>query len=168
MERMIPPRETLEIEFKSDKDKLPDSDLIDAVVAFANTNGGDLYLGVEDNGDVTGLHPSHRDITQLGVYVAAEVVHTTVLQAHTVEHTLCCLGHARIGIPLSGVQGGALDDDAAYLVQWDKVLELQPVAKGSAGCQDGILESKPCDIGSQICHFSCSMLNTGPSVQTQT
>ena len=74
MDRMIPPRETLEIEFKSDKNKLPDSDLIDAVVAFANTNGGDLYLGVEDNGDVTGLHPSHRDITQLAAFIANKLI----------------------------------------------------------------------------------------------
>lgn len=49
-------KENLTIEFKSDKSKLPDSDLVDAIVAFANTNGGDLYLGVEDNGDITGLH----------------------------------------------------------------------------------------------------------------
>ena len=74
MDRMIPPRETLEIEFKSDQNKLPDSDLIDAVVAFANTNGGDLYLGVEDNGDVTGLHPSHRDITQLAAFIANKTI----------------------------------------------------------------------------------------------
>ena len=74
MNRMIPPRETLEIEFKSDQNKLPDSDLIDAVVGFANTNGGDLYLGVEDNGDVTGLHPSHRDITQLAAFIANKTI----------------------------------------------------------------------------------------------
>ena len=28
--------------------------MIDAVVAFANTNGGDLYLGVENDGHITG------------------------------------------------------------------------------------------------------------------
>ena len=47
MERIIPEHETIEIEFKSDIKKLSDSDLIDAIVAFANTHGGDLYLGVE-------------------------------------------------------------------------------------------------------------------------
>ena len=50
MERIIPEHETIEIEFKSDIKKLSDSDLIDAIVAFANTHGGDLYLGVEDDG----------------------------------------------------------------------------------------------------------------------
>lgn len=50
MKLQIPEKETLEIEFKSDLVRLSDSDLIDAVVAFANTRGGDLYLGVEDDG----------------------------------------------------------------------------------------------------------------------
>lgn len=40
-------KENLVNEFKSDRTCLPDSDIIDAVVAFANTDGGDLYLGVE-------------------------------------------------------------------------------------------------------------------------
>ena len=46
-------RETLTVEFKSDRKRLPDSDLIDAVVAFANTEGGELYVGVEDDGEIT-------------------------------------------------------------------------------------------------------------------
>ena len=50
-------KEDLTHEFKSDLTKLPDNDIIDAVVAFANTDGGELYLGVEDSGEVTGLHP---------------------------------------------------------------------------------------------------------------
>lgn len=74
MERMIPKRETMEIEFKSDVKKLPDSDLIDAIVAFANTHGGDLYLGVEDDGTVTGLHEQHRDATQLAAFIANRTV----------------------------------------------------------------------------------------------
>ena len=55
--------ESLTNEFKSDKNCLPDSDIIDSVVAFANTDGGDLYLGVEDDGEITGLHQKHQDIT---------------------------------------------------------------------------------------------------------
>lgn len=47
MHTYLPEKETLEIEFKSDLKKLSDNDLIDAVVAFANTNGGDIYLGMQ-------------------------------------------------------------------------------------------------------------------------
>ena len=45
---MLPKKETLEIEFKSDVKRYPDKDIIEAVSAMANTNGGILYLGVED------------------------------------------------------------------------------------------------------------------------
>ena len=70
----LPHAETLTIEFKSDKKPLPDNDIIDAVVAFANTEGGDLYLGIEDDGTVTGLHPSHQDITRLTAFIANKTV----------------------------------------------------------------------------------------------
>mgnify|MGYP003126353297 CR=1 FL=1 len=39
--------ESLAVEFKSDVKSLPDRDLVAAVVALANTEGGDLFLGVE-------------------------------------------------------------------------------------------------------------------------
>ena len=54
----IPPRETLEVEFKSDRDCLRDDDLIEALICLANAQGGTLYLGVENDGVVTGLHSS--------------------------------------------------------------------------------------------------------------
>jgi len=63
----IPDRESLTIEFKSDRKKLPDRDLVMAVVCLANTQGGVIYLGVEDDATVTGLHPEHRDLTGLTV-----------------------------------------------------------------------------------------------------
>ena len=74
MEMTIPNKETMEIEFKSDFKKLSDADLVDAVVAFANTMGGCLYLGVEDDGTITGLHEQHRDITQLAAFIANRTV----------------------------------------------------------------------------------------------
>lgn len=67
-------KEDLHNEFKSDRNKLSDSDIIDAVIAFANTDGGDLYIGVEDNGEITGLHPSHKDPVQLAAFIANKTV----------------------------------------------------------------------------------------------
>ena len=67
-------KESLTIEFKSDKKKLSEDEIIEAVVAFANTEGGDLYLGVEDNGDITGLHKTHRDTIRLAAYIANKTV----------------------------------------------------------------------------------------------
>lgn len=50
MARIIPSNESITVEFKSDLKKYPDSDIFEAVVAFANTDGGSLYLGVRTTG----------------------------------------------------------------------------------------------------------------------
>ncbi len=62
--------ETLTVEFKSDQNSLPDRELVVAIVAMANTDGGDLYLGVEDDGKVTGLHPNHNDPAGLSALIS--------------------------------------------------------------------------------------------------
>lgn len=67
----LPPRETLTVEFKSDRARLSDRDLIEAVVCLANAEGGDLWLGVEDNGFPTGLHAEHQQLAGLAGLVAA-------------------------------------------------------------------------------------------------
>ena len=74
MDSYIPQRETMEIEFKSDVKKLSDNDLIDAVVAFANTAGGAIYLGVENDGTPTGVHKDHKDYSQLPALIANRTV----------------------------------------------------------------------------------------------
>lgn len=71
---MIGFSEDLTHEFKSDRNCLSDGDIIDAVVAFANTDGGELYLGVEDSGEISGLHKKHMDSTQLAALVANKTV----------------------------------------------------------------------------------------------
>ena len=86
----LPRKESLTVEFKSDMNCLPDHDIIDVVVAFANTEGGDLYLGVEDDGTVTGLHARHRDITRLTAFIANKTVppastHASILHVGTQE-----------------------------------------------------------------------------------
>ena len=88
MKSAIPERETLEIEFKSDLKKLPDNDIVDAVVAFANTIGGTIYLGVENDGTVTGLHKAHRDYTQLAAYIANKTVPPVSVRVELLEEKL--------------------------------------------------------------------------------
>jgi len=72
-------------EFKSDVRKLSDGDLIDAVVAFANTDGGELYLGVEDDGEITGLHSSHMDTTQLAAFIANRTVPPVTVRVEYID-----------------------------------------------------------------------------------
>ena len=66
--------ETLSIEFKSDLKRLPDEDLLEAVVALANSEGGTVYLGVENDGTPTGLCKAHQDPIGLAAMIANRTV----------------------------------------------------------------------------------------------
>lgn len=72
--RHIPIHESLEIEFKSDLKSYPDHELIDEIVGMANTEGGTLYLGVEDDGRLSGVHKNHRDPIGLTALIANSTV----------------------------------------------------------------------------------------------
>lgn len=53
---LLPDHESLTVEFKSEWNEHKDGDPIKkTLVAFANTAGGDLYIGVDDEGNVVGL-----------------------------------------------------------------------------------------------------------------
>jgi ATP-dependent DNA helicase RecG len=58
-EAIIAAGETHTVEFKSDRTCLSDQDLVEAVTCLANGSGGLLFVGVEDDGSVTGLHKDH-------------------------------------------------------------------------------------------------------------
>lgn len=67
----LPASESLTVEFKSDRKRLSDTELVEALVCLANTEGGTLWLGVEDDGQVTGLHADHILLSGLAGLVAA-------------------------------------------------------------------------------------------------
>ena len=98
MSRMVPYEETLSIEFKSDIKKYGDNDLFEDVVAFANTEGGDLYLGVEDDGTITGVYPEHANPVTLGAYIANNTVPPISTRCEIVEEEKPVL---RITVPKS-------------------------------------------------------------------
>ena len=67
----IPKHESLEVEFKSDRDCLNDDDLVEALICLANAQGGTLYLGVENDATPTGLHTSRpADSSSLAALIA--------------------------------------------------------------------------------------------------
>lgn len=88
MEVNIGFREDMTHEFKSDKNKLQDSEIVDAVVAFANTDGGELYLGVEDTGEISGLHKDHMDITRLAAFIANKTVPSVPVRCEILDLAL--------------------------------------------------------------------------------
>lgn len=67
---LIQQGESLVLEFKSDLKCLPDRDLVATVVSLANTDGGNLLLGVEDDGTVTGLHAHHLHVSGIPPLIA--------------------------------------------------------------------------------------------------
>ncbi len=85
MTRAIPQNESLTVEFKSDQARLPDQELVAAVVCLANTDGGDLYIGVEDDGTVTGLDAAHRNVTGLAAMIANKTVPPLSVRVEAVD-----------------------------------------------------------------------------------
>ncbi len=83
----LPKRETLGIKFKSDTKRLSDEAILDNVVALANTDGGHLYLGIEDDGTPTGVHQSHRDTTRLAAFIANNTVPPVPVRVSTMGST---------------------------------------------------------------------------------
>ncbi|MGK2285093.1 ATP-binding protein [Pedomonas sp. V897] len=93
----LPPAESLTVEFKSDRKRLSDNELVEAIVCLANAEGGELWLGVEDDGTPTGLHAEHRVLDGLPGLVAARTspsINVTV-QALEVDG----VSVARIAVP---------------------------------------------------------------------
>lgn len=93
----LPVAESLTVEFKSDREQLSDRELAQAVVCLANTDGGMVYLGIEDDRRVTGLNAARRSTaaglaaqianllgTQLSLEVAFEAVEGKTIAVITV------------------------------------------------------------------------------------
>lgn len=93
----LPTAESLTVEFKSDRKRLPDSELVEALVCLANTEGGELWLGVEDDGTPTGLHADHLRLTGLPALVAART--SPSLAVTVTPMTVAGVPVARIAVP---------------------------------------------------------------------
>jgi len=89
--------ETFEVEYKSDRRKLPDRELVEEVVCLANGRGGTLLLGVEDDGTVTGLHIERTDRDPLG------------LQALLMNQTMPSLSCAAAIVEVDGLPIAVID-----------------------------------------------------------
>lgn len=97
---VLPPQETLTCEFKSDRKCLSDKELIEAVICMANAQGGEIYLGVEDDGTVTGLHHTHRQLDGLVAMIANRTQPS--VRVEVVELQVGDKAVARITVPVSG------------------------------------------------------------------
>ena len=91
IEKLIREGESLTVEFKSEKrNLLPDREIYETVVCLANSRGGVLLLGVEDDGSVTGARPRHGKTTdpyrlQAAIFNNTEPPINTRVSIHTVN-----------------------------------------------------------------------------------
>lgn len=99
----LPRAETLTVEFKSDLKRLSDDELVEALVCLANADGGELWLGVEDDGRPTGLHEAHRNLTGLPGLVAARTSPSLGVTVEAVEIEGCHVARIAVPKPMSEV-----------------------------------------------------------------
>lgn len=85
MSIILPVSESLTVEFKSDRKRLPDAELVETVVCLSNSEGGEIWLGVEDDGTPTGLHPDHELLMGLAGMVAARTSPAVSVQVSAQE-----------------------------------------------------------------------------------
>jgi ATP-dependent DNA helicase RecG len=97
IEELIRLGESLTLEFKSDLKCLPDRDLVSTVVSLANTDGGDMLLGVEDDGTVTGLHANHQNTSGIPSLIASRT--NPGIAVRVEKHSVQGHSIARIAIP---------------------------------------------------------------------
>ena len=97
--RTIPEKETLTVEFKSDIDGFSEAELVAEIVGMTNTEGGMLYLGVEDDGTPTGLSNKHKDPIGLMALIANKTVPSIPVRAEIIEE--CDVEIMQIQVPMS-------------------------------------------------------------------
>jgi len=97
MTPLLPPAESLTVEFKSDRKRLSDHELVEAIVCLANAEGGELWLGVEDDGTPTGLHADHQLLAGLPGLIAART--SPSLQVRVDAVAVGGVSVARIAVP---------------------------------------------------------------------
>lgn len=83
IERLIQRGESLAVEFKTDRARpLPDREIYEAIVCFANAQGGVLLIGIENDGTVSGPRRRHESRTDPQL-VRAAIFNNTVPPINT-------------------------------------------------------------------------------------
>jgi len=93
---LISAGETITTEFKSDVKGLSDRDLVAAVVALANTEGGSVFLGIEDNGKITGLNQKHQQTSGIPPLIANKTTPSLEVEVQKYEQEGKFIAHIQV------------------------------------------------------------------------
>lgn len=113
LEQLTSGGETLTVEFKGEsRHPLRDADLVDAVVCLANTKGGVILIGVEDDGTVTGARPRHgtyTDVRRVEALIANHTVPSCPVDCEVFDHSSGQVVVLKVpaGRPVTATTGGA-------------------------------------------------------------
>lgn len=77
--------EGITVEFKSDRECLSDKDLMAAIISLTNTEGGYLFLGVEDDGEITGVCPKHNNSQGLASFIGSRTNPSIHVQVESIN-----------------------------------------------------------------------------------
>jgi ATP-dependent DNA helicase RecG len=92
-------------EFKSEAARpFGDRDVYEEVVALANSGGGVLLLGVEDNSEVTGSRPRHGSVTDAN-RLSAAIMNNTIPAATVTVSVVPIRGHDVVAVMVSACNG---------------------------------------------------------------
>ena len=94
----IPSKESVSDEFKSDRKTISDNVIVEEVVALANTKGGRLFIGVEDDGTITGAQETHRDPVSMLALISNKTVPPISARAELLDGSFPVM---RIDVPQS-------------------------------------------------------------------
>lgn len=84
--KLVKDGESLLLEFKSDRGPLPDDEMLEVIVCLANHYGGHLLVGVEDNGEITGLHKKHQTAPgALAGFITSRTVPPISVEVHFID-----------------------------------------------------------------------------------
>ncbi len=109
----IPSKESLTVEFKSDtsgsaaKSGIDEDILVNATVAMFNSEGGALYLGVEDDATPTGLNLKHADPIGLAAFLANKTMPPIRVEAEL--GSVSGVEVLRVAVPKGNVVGATSD-----------------------------------------------------------
>lgn len=81
----IPEKESFTVVFLSGSRNISDSELLDEVVALANTFGGIIYVGIEDNGEITGINKDHYDLAGIKSLISNKIEPSLCVQTEIIE-----------------------------------------------------------------------------------
>lgn len=87
MESLIPKKETLTVEFeKEPKSEVGDRTVLEETVGLANAQGGTIYIGVEDDGTISGVHSQNWcDLERVLLYLTGSTVPPVQVSAEFIE-----------------------------------------------------------------------------------